>query len=409
MISSFTAAGYGDLCVLKNRLNKAAGKRNDSSSSYFMDSDGYTLLHYAAQHNQIAATRYILGFCFNDEIRLVLRYSSKNYGGCGATPLHRAAFAGSVGAMCVLLDAASKSAKNECVHDFNLDEESRRNDLHALLVAKDISFGDGMTALHKAVSGGRYMAVKILLDYCSDKYGDEFLLPNVLVTKDSEGRTPLELANQKIEDDGSPDDLSRWDANAGGKADWARCKLLLEYAEKRNKTTLQSGANIPSPLFACRTLDDHDSQEKRSATCFRSLPKHLMEYKSCLDCGVENGICRTKAWEDAFRLALSSSIEGKVLQDIPNLDKQRTEIPSQSRPTNAAHVVGSSSPLINGNNINEDTLSVKSEIQHKKKTGMGRPCSSCKVLKLVLVRSSDGKLVCQACKSLKKKASSWLK
>ena len=405
MISSFTAAEYGDLRVLQNRLTKAAGKC-DSSTSYFMDSDGYTLLHYAAQQNKIAATRYILGFCFNDEIRLVLHYSSKDHGGCGATPLHRAAFAGSVGAMCVLLDAAvTKSVVTpKGSHEFKEDEQTCRSNIQDLLFAKDVSFGDEMTALHKSISGGRYMAVKVLLDYCSEE-NDGSLLSRILMTKDSEGRTPLQLAKDKVENGESPDDLARWDASAGGKADWTRCKLLLEEAEKR---TVKNISLFPSGGGAFR----NDDSQKYSATCLRSLPKHLLEFKSCLDCGVENGTCQTKAWEDAFRLSLLSSIETKIHRNAQNLDKAH-QAENLSKSKHSAKM--SSSPVrINGITctVIEDTLPALQleREQHKKETGMmGRPCSSCNVLKLVLFRRPDGELICQTCKSLKKKNTSWLR
>ena len=59
---------------------------------------------------------------------------------CGASPLHRASFSGAVATMKLLME-----------HEANL-------------MARDTSFGDDMTPLHKATAGGRHLAVQLLMD-----------------------------------------------------------------------------------------------------------------------------------------------------------------------------------------------------------------------------------------------------
>ncbi len=83
----------------------------------FPDDFGYTSLHYAAQWDRVDVVAYLLQ-----------KGASVDPRACGATPLHRAAYRGSVASVRLLLADGA---------DVNLP---------------DTSFGDMRTALHKAAS-----------------------------------------------------------------------------------------------------------------------------------------------------------------------------------------------------------------------------------------------------------------
>lgn len=190
-LSSFTAAEYGDLHSLLVRGAKEGGI---SSLASRQDSAGNTPLHLAAQHGHVAVLSVLLdsGEC------------NVNAAAGGATPLHRASFSGAVSAIRLLLD-----------------------NLACDILARDMSFGDGQTALHKASSGGRYLAIQLLLDTLrrrSIQSNHPTLFEAALSTLDSFGRTPLDVAHEKqqnqIEERRS---VIRWDSVAGGVADWDKC------------------------------------------------------------------------------------------------------------------------------------------------------------------------------------------
>jgi len=100
------------------------------------------------------------------------------------------------------------------------------------LLARDASYGDLRTPLHKAIAGGRPLVAQLLVR-ASRRRG---VLRQVMRARDASGRTPLESARayasmppDEAEMEGAW--VRRWDAAAGGAgADWATCLRLLECA-----------------------------------------------------------------------------------------------------------------------------------------------------------------------------------
>ena len=108
----------------------------------------------------------------------------------------------------------------------------RRARRAADLLARDASYGDLRTPLHKAVAGGRPLAAQLLVR-ASRRRG---VLREAMRARDASGRTPLESARayasmppDEAEMEGAW--VRRWDAAAGGAgANWATCLHLLERA-----------------------------------------------------------------------------------------------------------------------------------------------------------------------------------
>lgn len=320
-LSSFTAAEYGDIHSLERSMKNAR-----LSSMDRVDSGGYTPLHLAAQNGHVAATS------------LLLELGAKpDCNDSGATPLHRASYSGAISTMRLLLEEK----------------------WHVDLLARDTSFGDGMTPLHKAAAGGRYLAVKLLLtalqERRNDTGDDKSMLHQGLQALDSLQRTPLDVAvdmskNQQQEQL----NVRRWDAVAGGVADWQQCVQLLKSAEDE----MRQGTSL----------------DAKASTVLPALPKHLSEGGSCLDCNASgDGSCLTASWEAAFRSALSSSIS------------------TASPPTLRTQEADTTSSLDQTESESEVVENMECE------TEVGRTCESCGVRSFALYPSQSGGLVCRTC------------
>jgi ankyrin repeat protein len=193
-LSSLTAAEFGDLHALVNRQQQKHPRTGTNDGIFSTTAiQTTTPLHLAAQHGHVAATAWLLQYT---------HYSVHSNEG-GATPLHRASFSGAVSTMQLLLK-----------------QENFEGGAFVFLLARDTSFGDDMTPLHKAVSGGRYLAVQLLLD----ELLAQGLLSQGLEIRDSLGRTPRELATEKRQRaEQERKSVARWDTVAGVSADWDKC------------------------------------------------------------------------------------------------------------------------------------------------------------------------------------------
>mmetsp|Transcript_13324 Transcript_13324/g.17272 ORF Transcript_13324/g.17272 Transcript_13324/m.17272 type:complete len:259 (-) Transcript_13324:218-994(-) len=121
--SPFTAAELGDLNTVVKFLEKY-GRDVDKE-----DSGGYTMLHYAAQHNRAKVVEY-----------LCKKKANLNSHSCGATPLHRAAYAGSIDCVKLLVAAGADVFQRDTT-----------------------SYGKSRTAIHKAADQGHTHIVDFLL------------------------------------------------------------------------------------------------------------------------------------------------------------------------------------------------------------------------------------------------------
>ena len=252
-LSSFTAAEFGEVNSLLTRRH--VWTRQDSA--------GYSPLHFAAQHNHVSVTSLLLrsgvnvnGICDKDD------GASASEPKPTATPLHRASFSGATATMRLLL----------------LEH----------IVARNNSFGDQKTPLHKAAAGGRYLAIQLLLEHLRGRG----LLTEALTILDSSSRTPLQVAQETLpRQDSERESVARWDVIAGGIADWGKCVALLESNSLHSNSTteLTYRDNLPLP------------------------PQRLYNVEACIDCGPSSDVfCLSLSWQAALHSALESAVASSL-------------------------------------------------------------------------------------------------
>lgn len=319
-LSSFTAAEFGDV----NSLSRPR-QHGQPRLSILTDSAGNTPLHLAAQHGHVAATAYLL----RSEM------CSVNAG--AATPLHRASYSGACATIRLLVEVPGCN-----------------------LLARDTSFGDEMTPLHKAASGGRFLAVELLLRVLEEKD----LLDQALQLRDARGLTPLQVAKERQRNvQQESESVARWNTVAGGPPNWLTCIRLLEVPSKALRS-LTPMSQLPDSL----------------------LPAHLSlvgASNNCLDCEDGNGNCRTKSWENAFLNALSQSVHtvsrSSTLENCPI--------------SSVASVPEGSDVLIKEERLGTQTARSPEASNH---TVLGRPCDECHK-PCMAVFPKNGSLVCRNC------------
>lgn len=351
-LSTNTAAEYGDLRALLHREAKQEQMTKSYSSPVAFEEQ--EPLHLAAQHGHVAIVAYLLskGYDPNFGIPMDLNFAirtcattttttttTNHYNNDTSTPpLHRACFSGSLGCVQLLLDAGADIAQ------------------------KDYSFGDEMTPLHKAVKGGRYRAVALLISFMKTNG----LLEHALQYRDKEGRTPLDLA-MELHALGTDEILSlrRWDKIAGGPASFTKCIELLKDARDYHPTN-EKDNNALSSLAALETLS------------------------KCCDCDNEVGVCNNiSSWEKAFTKAILESTN-------PVLDQQHEHVQQDTSisPKDYGTI------LLSSNNLEiEPLVSSGSALDQTENHQiiLGKSCQRCSKPSIALFRFSD-KLVCRDCR-----------
>lgn len=171
--SLWTAAEYGDEACVRAHID-IRGKHVDATDQ------GYTALHLAAQHDYVSIVRYLL------------KCGAQVDGGPDSkcTPLHRAAYAGSLASCELLVSAGARlDAVDSSFGDLRtpLHKAALHVDVTLLLLdaGADIEARDaqGYTPLHSAAQMGNPQVIQLLLERGADK-----------AAKDRHGRTPAHTA-----------------------------------------------------------------------------------------------------------------------------------------------------------------------------------------------------------------------
>ena len=326
-LSSFTAAEFGEVNSLLTR--RQVWTRQDSA--------GYLPLHFAAQHNHVSVTSLLLrsgvnvnGVCDKDE-------ASASEPKPSATPLHRASFSGATATMRLLL------LEQECD-----------------IVARDNSFGDQKTPLHKAAAGGRYLAIQLLLEHLRGRG----LLTEALTILDSSSRTPLQVAQETLpRQDSERESVARWDVIAGGIADWGKCVALLESNSLHtiSATELTYRDNLPLP------------------------PQRLYNVEACIDCGPSsNGSCLNLLWQ----AALHSALELAVVSSLSTLSIH------QAPSVTPGAVESDDAKMQRGDDVLEPQDTRNDQTSKQK----GVACRKCYQETVSLFLTAKGVLVCKSCR-----------
>lgn len=307
-LSSFTAAEYG---VLHARRTNSIGNKKaaDTYVTSVETCHGYSLLHFTAQHGHVASTSYLLQ-----------RGANPDAGSCGATPLHRASYSGAVRTMKLLLDAPRHP----------------RSSLSSSLLAMDVSFSSNETPLHKAASGGRYLAVQLLVFYLikADATSSTTrqlpmiptLLQQALQAKDSMGRTPLDISRQQLkmmhntnnkdENDQPMVSTSRWDVISGGPANWYLCSELLQLAETNDYSYVirllfsAEGTDSSLSLLLNKLYTEITSVTEINAL-FCNGDDNTLEACSYGETSCMVG-SKLSSWEQAYRETLENTLQDSV-------------------------------------------------------------------------------------------------
>ena len=382
---------------------------NHNSSSLLTSS--ITPLHLAAQNGHIAITSYLLINQYDADLGFILPSSSSSSSSSEhnnnnniekqkyiqkyklSTPLHRACYSGSLSCIKLLLDFGAN------------------------IFSIDYSMDDGMTPLHKAIKGGRYLVVLFLLDYLKSGKNDNdnnnnndddnnnnhsscILLKKALEIKDKRNRKPIDLALE-LQSIGEDAILSvrRWDVVAGGEANFNDCVTLLQNAEKECNNSYNNDYNN----------DDYnnDGNEKIIMSSNNKIVLNdIISKCNCENNSNDDNQCKTSIWEAQFHSAMLQSTQ--TLMKESNLNNNNTT--NNNDQNNMSH----EALQHNNNNDNADSdtkdesnnTRIESTTMNNKKattsTSLGLACQKCGLKTISLFRFEQSYLVCQKClKTLK--------
>jgi len=254
------------------------------------------------------------------------------------------------------------------------------------LLARDTSFGDESTPLHKAAAGGRYLAVHMILGALKERNSatsnglssapKNSWIQRGLLARDKYGRTPLDVARHFLQiQETERDAVARWDEVAGGSADWGKCAKMLENATTENKRN-----SIGNPSSRNQAIP--------------GLPLHLRRgVMACLDCtglpGQNDNVCMTASWQASFQKALGNSASMCIVAS--------TSVPSMPKTVASILIANTKTSSVA---MNENNATRKEGIEWEAKPSTVQSiCKRCLKPTVALYQLPGvGTLVCKSCK-----------
>lgn len=378
-LSTNTAAEYGDLGALIRRYTAMKEEKNQyfcGPTDYSSNSSttSYEPLHLAAQHGHLAVASYLLQQGFHPDSGRAFHQERKASLSFSATPLHRACYSGAIGCVKLLLEHGAD------------------------ITPVDDTFGDGMTPLHKAVKGGRYLAVAVIVHYIQatqqQQQQQQNALMEVMNYRDARNRTPLELAKE-LDSKGEDEILSlrRWDKVAGGPASFQKCIHILENI-KTWAVQSSSSKTLPTTTTTQTTIGATTTTMKKKPNSamidFSNIihHQHSRYYNDPNNNDTHDIYCKISQWERDFMESLLKSIQGMVVLNSDDNHHHITTIPPQL-PSSS-----SSPPPVSPPPLPTTTTTTTSQ------TVRGQPCHLCKKHSLSLFRAKSNhhnQLLCSKC------------
>ena len=118
------------------------------------------------------------------------------------------------------------------------------------------------------------------------------------------------------------------------------------------------------------------------------LPHYLMDFKTCLDCGSDAGMgCKIMSWERNLKRSLLNSM---------NMKGSMTKTASVSSMSIVNNNQTQSAERLSFIKLNKKESHTQKQIAESRNK-LGKACTQCQKVKLVLIRTSSGCLVCQNC------------
>jgi hypothetical protein len=240
-----------------------------------------------------------------------------------------------------------------------------------------------------------------------------------LLAKDKCGRTPLDVAHHffKIQDT-ERDAVARWDAVAGGLADWGKCMRLLENTATAIETKIaneqkqQQAGKVEYPSNICQIINTNDDDNNNNSRAIPRLPLHLTRgIMACLDCnpvpGENSSVCLTASWQTKFQKALGDSASLCIIARSNSrtvATDTDTAIDTDSAMAKAATATlrwdtATSSVTKNG----KDATREKTNKPEENASAVHSICTSCRKPTVAFYQLPGvGTLVCKSCRRLSK-------
>lgn len=236
-----------------------------------------------------------------------------------------------------------------------------------------------------------------------------------LEARDKYGRTSLDVAKHFYEiQDIERAAVARWDAVAGGLADWEKCIQLLQNAavvniEKESKNNNSQNTTATSNNHPSVVGGGGSQSSKNTSFSLPQLPAHLTKgVYECLDCDASgNNLCMTSSWQAAFQKALSDSANSCIVAPTTTSNYNITTIAATIKPVMLQQDTTGKSSISSKGMTNETTGTTSATRTTSTTSGDEKVvtvqtipqsiCPGCRKQCIAFYPVPGGTLVCKSC------------